>query len=150
MPTPFPQWASRPACPAIRAWRSKSPRSISYTDTTVDPDPLVFLEPDIGAFDPANPIEIRQNGNPSLGALGLNVPSLLGVGHNAPYFHNGLAQTLERVFEIHRLPGGGTIADLAGAADLLDFVRAIDGRTAIFESDADAFHEPAMPPMITQ
>ena len=100
---------------------------ISYLDPTVDPDPLVFLEPNIGAFDPANPIEIRQNGAPSLGALGLNVPSLLGVGHNAPYFHNGLAQTLEEVFEIHQLPGGGTIADLAGAEDLLDFVRAIDG-----------------------
>jgi YVTN family beta-propeller protein len=116
---------------------------ISYTDPTVDPNPLRFLEPNIGAFDPANPIEIRQNGAPSLGALGLNVPSLLGVGHNAPYFHNGLAQTLEEVFEIHQLPGGGNIADLAGADDLLDFVKAIDGRTAIFESDADPFHEPA-------
>ena len=31
----------------------------------------------------------------------------------------------------------------AGADALLDFVKAIDGRTAIFESDADAFHEPA-------
>jgi mono/diheme cytochrome c family protein len=116
---------------------------ISYLDPTVDPDPLVFLEPNIGAFDPANPIEIRQNGAPSLGALGLNVPSLLGVGHNAPYFHNGLAQTLEEVFEIHQLPTGGTIAGLAAADDLLDFVRAIDGRTAIFRSDADPFHEPA-------
>jgi YVTN family beta-propeller protein len=116
---------------------------ISYTDPTVDPDPLLFLEPNIGAFDPANPIEIRQNGNPSLGALGLNVPSLLGVGNNAPYFHNGLAQTLEEVFEIHQLPGGGTIADLAGADGLLAFLEALDGRTAIFRSDADAFHEPA-------
>jgi hypothetical protein len=116
---------------------------ISYTDPTVDPDPLVFLEPNIGAFDPANPIEIRQNGNPSLGALGINVPSLLGVGSNAPYFHNGLAQTLERVFEIHQLPTGGTIADLAAADDLLDFLRALDGRTPIFESAADPFHEPA-------
>ena len=115
---------------------------IQYTDPTVDPNPLRFLEPDIGAFDPANPIEIRQNGAASLGALGLNVPSLLGVGHNAPYFHNGLAQTLEEVFQIHQLPGGGTIAGLAGADDLLDFVKAIDGRTAIFESDADPFHEP--------
>jgi YVTN family beta-propeller protein len=116
-----------------------------YLDTTVDPNPLVFLEQNIGAFDPTNPIEIRQNGAASLGALGINVPSLLGVGHNAPYFHNGLAQTLEEVFEIHQLPGGGTIADLAGADDLLDFVKAIDGRTAIFESDADPFHEPATP-----
>ena len=89
--------ARRPACPAIRAWtftvaqiesRTSISRSIRIR--------CVFLEPNIGAFDPANPIEIRQNGAASLGALGLNVPSLLGVGHNAPYFHNGLAQTLER------------------------------------------------------
>jgi YVTN family beta-propeller protein len=116
---------------------------ISYLDEDIDPDPLVFLEPDIGAFDPANPIEIRQNGNPSLGALGLNVPSLLGVGNNAPYFHNGLAQTLDEVFEIHQLPTGGTIADLGGAGDLLEFLEALDGRTDIFRSAADAFHEPA-------
>ena len=116
---------------------------ISYLDEDIDPNPLRFLEPNIGAFDPANPIEIRQNGAPSLGALGLNVPSLLGVGNNAPYFHNGLAQTLEEVFEIHQLPTGGTIADLAAADDLLDFVKAIDGRTPIFRSDADPFHEPA-------
>ena len=116
---------------------------ISYLDEDIDPNPLRFLKPNIGAFDPANPIEIRQNGAPSLGALGLNVPSLLGVGNNAPYFHNGLAQTLEEVFEIHQLPTGGTIADLAAADDLLDFVKAIDGRTPIFRSDADPFHEPA-------
>jgi YVTN family beta-propeller protein len=115
----------------------------SYTDLTVDPAPLVFLEQNIGAFDPTNPIEIRQNGNPSLGALGVNVPSLLGVGHNAPYFHNGLAQTLEDVFDIHQLPGGGTIAGLAGAGDLLAFVRAIDGTTELFRSAASDFHEPA-------
>ena len=78
----------------------------------------------------------------ALGVLGLNVPSLLGVGSNAPYFHNGLAQTLEEVFEIHQLPTGGTIADLDAADDLLDFLRALDGRTAPFRSDADRFHEP--------
>ena len=92
----------------------RHPDPIRTPISAVDPNPLVFLEQNIGAFDPANPIEIRQNGDPSLGALGINVPSLLGVGHNAPYFHNGLAQTLEEVFEIHQLPGGGTIADLAG------------------------------------
>ena len=146
-PLPAPHRAGVPRDPGVDF---DVTQIISYTDTTVDPDPLVFLEPNIGAFDPANPIEIRQNGNPSLGALGLNVPSLLGAGINAPYFHNGLAQTLEEVFEIHQLPGGGTIADLAGADDLLDFVAAIDGRTAIFRSDADAFHEPAMPAMTTQ
>jgi YVTN family beta-propeller protein len=147
-PTPVPP--AVPGVPRDPGVDFEVTQIISYTDARVDPDPLVFLEPNIGAFDPTNPIEIRQNGNPSLGALGINVPSLLGAGINAPYFHNGLAQTLEEVFEIHQLPGGGTIADLAGADDLRAFVAAIDGRTAIFRSDADVFHEPAMPVMTTQ
>jgi hypothetical protein len=36
------------------------------------------------------------------------------------------------------------------AGDLLDFVAAIDGRTAIFHSDADPFHEPVDIPTTTQ
>jgi hypothetical protein len=123
-------------------------QSVSYTDLKVDPEPLKFLE-NIGTFNAANAIEIRQNGNPPLGVLGFNVPSLLGVGQNAPYFHNGGAQTLEQVFAMHLLPSGQTIAnDLSGADQdaLLDFLEALDGRTPIFESDADPFHEPASPP----
>jgi cytochrome c peroxidase len=102
----------------------------------------------VGTFDPANPIEIRGQGGAigqaPLGAAGFNVPSLLGVNYSAPYFHNGLAQTLEDVFAVH-LVDGVTIATLLGDGDeanLLAFLRALDGRTAHFESDGDIFTDP--------
>jgi cytochrome c peroxidase len=117
---------------------------VQYLDLKVDPNPIKFLE-NIGTFAAANPIEIRQNGQPPLGILGFNVPSLLGVGSDAPYFHNGAAQTLEEVFAIHLLPGGGTIeATLSGGDrdNLLAFLRALDGRTPIFQSDTDKFRKP--------
>ncbi|MCI0666821.1 MAG: hypothetical protein L0Y38_06265 [Methylococcaceae bacterium] len=120
-------------------------QSVSYRDPKVDPKTLQFLEI-IGTFDPADPIEIRgqggQIGQTPLGILGFNVPSLLSVNYHAPYFHNGQAQTLEEVFAQHQLPGGGTIQDLASSDLLLEFVKAIDGRTAIFKSDGDIFKDP--------
>ncbi|MGH8488646.1 MAG: hypothetical protein ACREXS_07250 [Gammaproteobacteria bacterium] len=120
---------------------------ISYKDAKLDSGTLNFLEI-IGTFDPANPIEIRGQGGAigqtPLGVLGFNVPSLLSVNYHAPYFHNGQAQTLEEVFAQHQLPGGGTIEDLAGAAVLLEFVKAIDGRTATFESQTDIFKDPTL------
>ena len=117
---------------------------ISYQDATLDPGTLKFLE-DIGTFNAANPIEIRGQAMPgqiALGTLGFNVPSLLSTNYHAPYFHNGQAQTLEDVFAQHQLPGGGTIQGLTGAAALLEFVKAIDGRTATFESQTDIFKDP--------
>ncbi len=118
---------------------------VKYQDPTLDTGILKFLE-DIGTFNAANPIEIRGQGGAigktPLGALGFNVPSLLSTNYHAPYFHNGAAQTLEEVFAQHQLPGGGTIQDLAGAAALLEFVKAVDGRTATFESQTDIFKDP--------
>lgn len=118
----------------------------SYDDLTdlLDPGVLKFLE-DIGTFFADNAIEIRQNGAPSLGVLGFNVPSLLGVGNSAPYFHNGAAQTLEDVFAQHNLPGSGTIAGTLSAEDqtaLLAFLKALDGTTAFFRSETDDFLDP--------
>jgi cytochrome c peroxidase len=119
---------------------------VQYADSKVDPNPLKFLE-DVGTFNAANPIEIRQNGQAPLGGNpgGFNVPSLLGVGSSAPYFHNGSAQTLEAVFAQHELPAGGTIETVLSAGDrqnLLAFLRALDGRTSIFQSDTDKFRKP--------
>ncbi len=117
---------------------------ISYNDPKVDLGTLTFLD-DVGTFDPLNPIEIRGQvlvGQKPLGELGFNAPSLVSINYHAPYFHNGQAQTLEEVFEQHLLPDGGKIQDLADAAALLEFVKAIDGRTAIFKSDADIFKDP--------
>lgn len=116
---------------------------VSYTDTKVDSGTLKFLD-SINTFNATNPIEIRQNGAAPLGTLGFNVPSLLGVNMNAPYFHNGSAQTLEEVFNQHGF-GAGTIGSTLNATDqssLLSFLKTIDGRTALFQSDSDIFKDP--------
>ncbi|MDD5578991.1 MAG: beta-propeller fold lactonase family protein [Methylobacter sp.] len=118
-------------------------QAVSYQDSKVDTGVLKFLE-NIGTFNAVNPIEIRQNGAAPLGALGFNVPSLLGANVNAPYFHNGSAQTLEQVFDQHGF-GSGTIATSFNAADqgnLLALLKTIDGRTPLFESDGDIFKDP--------
>lgn len=119
------------------------PQIVSYQklDKTIQ-----FLE-DIGTFDPNNPIELRGTGGAigttALGGLGFNVPSLLGVGYHAPYFHNGAAQTLEQVFSLHAL-NGGTIETQIGVADrddLLEFLISIDARTDGFRSQGDEFRD---------
>ncbi|MGH8565100.1 MAG: hypothetical protein ACREXW_13860 [Gammaproteobacteria bacterium] len=125
---------------------------VTYANAVLDSGTLRFLEI-IGTFDAANAIEIRGagapaaaagQGAPSLGSLGFNVPSLLSTGFHAPYFHNGAAQTLEQVFALHQLPGGGTIQGLGGASNLLAFLRSIDGRTPLStgRSDTDVFRDP--------
>lgn len=119
-------------------------QSVSYRDPRVDPGVLTFLE-NVGTFDPANPIEVRQNGAAPLGSAGFNEPSLLGVNSSAPYFHNGQAQTLADVFDQHALPGGATISGTFGPGDLGNletFLRTIDGRTPIFRSQTDDFKDP--------
>jgi cytochrome c peroxidase len=118
-------------------------QSLSYADAVVDAATLFFLE-DVGTFSAANPIEIKQNGTAPLGADGFNVPSLLGVGSDAPYFHNGNAQTLEDVFDQHLISGNPISAALSGPDQtaLLAFLRSLDGRTALQRSEADVFKEP--------
>ncbi len=119
---------------------------VQYVNAQLDSGTLKFLEI-INTFDPANPIEIRGTGaaigQQALGVLGFNVPSVLSVNYHAPFFHNGAAQTLEAVFPLHAL-GGGTIQDLpqADREALLVFLKALDGRTANFESEADIFNNP--------
>jgi YVTN family beta-propeller protein len=123
-------------------------QSVSYADLKLDTGSLKFLD-DAGTFDAAGAIEIRGAGaaigRGSLGGLGFNVPSLLGVSYHAPFFHNGSAETLEQVFDAHKL-GAGTIAstvnDPADRDALLTFLRALDARTATFASDADTFKNP--------
>jgi YVTN family beta-propeller protein len=118
---------------------------VKYQDSKVDTGTLNFLEV-VNTFNAANAIEIRGTGaaigQAPLGVLGFNVPSLLSTNYHAPYFHNGAAQTLEEVFAQHQLPGGGTIEGLAGAAALLEFLKALDGRTPIFTSQTDIFKDP--------
>jgi YVTN family beta-propeller protein len=119
---------------------------VSYRDALVDTGTLNFLE-NVGTFNPASPIEIRGAGGAigqgSLGAAGFNVPSLLGTGYHAPYFHDGSAPTLDDVFARHQL-AGGTIASVLAAElpNLKAFLLSIDGRTPVFISDGDIFKDP--------
>jgi YVTN family beta-propeller protein len=107
---------------------------------------IKYLE-DVGTFDVTNPLEIRDNAAAStaFGVNGFNVPSLLSINYHAPYLHRGQAQTLEEVFPLHRLPASGkTIADTLSPseqADLLVFLKSIDGTTAHFRSEGDDFRD---------
>jgi YVTN family beta-propeller protein len=121
---------------------------VSYVDAKVDTGTLKFLE-NVGTFNAAGAIEIRGAGGAigqrALGTTGFNVPSLLSTAYHAPFFHNGAAPTLEAVFNLHALPGGGTIQSVINDADratLLLFLKSIDGRTKTFISDGDIFKDP--------
>src|SRR5262249_6770052 len=49
---------------------------------------------------PKGVLEVSQNMKDlAIGATGFNIPSLLGLGVGAPYFHAGNARTLEEVFD---------------------------------------------------
>jgi DNA-binding beta-propeller fold protein YncE/mono/diheme cytochrome c family protein len=110
------------------------------TQLTVKGLVFKYLE-NVGTFNAANPIEIRQNGAAPFGAAGFNVPSLLSLRNTAPYLHNGAAPTLDAVFPLHAL-GTGTIQTALNAAqrsDLVTFLLGIDQRTDVFRSAADDF-----------
>jgi hypothetical protein len=103
---------------------------------------IKYLE-DVGTFDGTNPLEIRDNpaASTAFGRNGFNVPSLLSINYSAPYLHRGQAQTLEEVFPLHAL-GTRTIASTLTAgerADLLVFLKAIDGTTTHLRSEGDDF-----------
>ena len=113
---------------------------------------IKYLE-DVGTFDVTNPLEIRDNAAAStaFGRNGFNVPSLLSINYHAPYLHRGQAQTLEEVFPLHGLgpgrsgfPPTTTIQSQLTAqqrADLLAFLRSIDGTTPHFRSEGDEFRD---------
>lgn len=71
-----------------------------------------------------------------LGANGFNIPSLLSVHATAPYFYNGIAQTLDEVLNGSRDGNGGTqhhfVANAAQRAQLIAFLRSIDQTTPTF------------------
>lgn len=111
-----------------------------------------YLE-QVGTFNPNDPLEIRDNATAAiaLGADGINPPSLISINFHAPYLHNGAAETLEAVFPLHGLgpqgttfPPTTTIANMLTAqqqADLLVFLKSIDGTTVPFRSEGDDFRD---------
>jgi YVTN family beta-propeller protein len=103
---------------------------------------IVFFLNTALTFDPQNPLEIKNDGTLALGGLGFNNPSLLGIGHHAPYFHDGSAETLDDVFEKHFLAlPNDTIANTLGpdVGVMRDFLLSIDGTTPTFRSETDEF-----------
>ncbi|HET6164114.1 MAG TPA: hypothetical protein VFG37_10640 [Planctomycetota bacterium] len=97
---------------------------------------------DVGTFDSTRLHEVRVNPADvgarivALGANGFNIPSLIGVGTSAPYYHDGIAPTLDAVLNgsadgfgastlrtIHR------VVDAAQRARLIAFLNSIDGDT---------------------
>ncbi|MGC1951888.1 MAG: beta-propeller fold lactonase family protein [Gammaproteobacteria bacterium] len=135
-----PLAGGQPIDPGVESPAAGQIRSYTVGDATLE-----FLK-DVGTFDPANPVEIRGQGNfgaVGLGELGFNVPALLGVGYHAPYFHNGAAQNFDDVFALHVLDGG-TIEQVLGEGDranLKAFLATIDGRTAPLRSEGDEFRD---------
>ena len=113
---------------------------------------IKYLEK-VGTFDINNPIEVRDNAaaSTSFGVNGFNVPSLLSINYHAPYLHRGQAQTLEEVFPLHGLGPDGeefpptttiqTQLTAAQRADLLVFLKSIDGTTNHFRSEGDVFRD---------
>jgi YVTN family beta-propeller protein len=107
----------------------------------------------VGTFDVTNPLELRDNATAStaFGVNGFNPPSLLSINYHAPYLHRGQAQTLEQVFPLHGLGPDGmefpptttiqTQLTAAQRADLLVFLKSIDGTTAHLRSAGDVFRD---------
>ncbi len=103
-----------------------------------------YLE-DVGTFDVANPLELRDNatGSTAFGVNGLQPPSLFSINYHAPYLHRGQAPTLADVLPLHDL-GAGTIQTQLTAVDranLLVFLQSIDGTTASLRSEGDDFRD---------
>jgi hypothetical protein len=86
--------------------------------------------------------EVRFNGADisqaiaPLGANGFNIPSLLSVHETAPYYYNGLAQTLEEVLDGSKDGNGGVrhhfVTNAQARADLVKFLKSIDESTPVF------------------
>ncbi len=93
----------------------------------------------VGTFDADGPdgfgaAELRQNGGNAQGLDGFNVPSLLGIGMGAPFFHNGAAASLEQLlsndFGDHLRSGNQVFSPTEQErADLVAFLQSIDDET---------------------
>lgn len=129
-----------------------APERIAQVDggtRVVGPERVTCVIRSVGTFDGGNPLEVRADGTTAQGELGFNVPSLLGVGGTAPYFHHGAASSLEAVFTEPFAPhfragnpaflptAGATLAEQAQIADLVVFLRSIDDHTSPFSATSN-------------
>lgn len=93
---------------------------------------------DVGTFNPANPHEVRGVAavlnQPSRGALGFNIPSLLGV-HTRERFllHDGILTSFDELFNNKAHVGDNTKLKKKGNRDkLIKFLRSIDDKSTPF------------------
>jgi YVTN family beta-propeller protein len=117
-----------------------------FPNTPLGPGQFPGVLVNVGTFTPnaasGRTNEIRFNGADisqaiaPLGANGFNIPSLLSAHETGPYFYSGLATTLAQVLDGSQDGNGGTrvhfVTDAAQRADLIQFLRSIDDRTAVF------------------
>jgi hypothetical protein len=113
------------------------PNPAGGPDLLIGPERITCVVRAVGTFDAASPLEKKADGTRAQGALGFNVPSLLGVAASAPYLHHGGAATLEELFAPpfleHARSGNQAFApDAAQVADLVAFLRSIDATTVPF------------------
>jgi YVTN family beta-propeller protein len=113
---------------------------------------IKYLE-DVGTFDVTNAIELRDNAGATtaFGVNGFQPPSLFSVNYHAPYLHRGQAQTLDAVFPLHGLGAGAsgfpptttiqTELNAVDRANLLVFLKSIDGTTNSLRSAGDVFRD---------
>src|SRR4029450_10484551 len=128
------------------------PLANEFFSFTCDKNIIKYLE-DVGTFDIANPLEIRDNAAAStaFGVNGFNVPSVLSINYHAPDLHRRQARALGEVLPLDGLGPAGqefppkatiqTELTAAQRADLLVFLKSIDGTTAHFRSEGDAFRD---------
>jgi hypothetical protein len=105
----------------------------------VGPERITCVLRDVGTYDASSPLEHKPDGTRSQGALGFNVPSLLGLATSAPYFHDGSAKTLTEALSAPRyqahLQAGNTgyvPTSAQDVSDLADFLLSIDESTMPF------------------
>ncbi len=106
----------------------------------IGPERITCVLRDVGTYDASDPLEHKSDGTRSQGALGFNVPSLLGLATSAPYFHNGAAATLNDLFDARfdahtyaaAPPGNLTPQQIS---DLVVFLGSIDETTQTFAID---------------
>jgi hypothetical protein len=111
-------------------------------DLSIGPERITCVLRAVGTFDVSDPLEKKSDGTRAQGALGFNVPSLLGVGTTAPYFHHGAAATLEDVFtapfaQHYQSGNAGFSPTQQQVGDLVTFLRSIDETTLVFPVRGD-------------
>lgn len=109
------------SCHAGPAWTISSLPGTPGTLAPEGEEVVLDVLHDVGTYDPT--VDIT-------GAAGFDVPTLLGLAHTAPYFHNGSAPDLESLLA-HRGHSGPPLSE-DETADLVAFLLSIDESTEPF------------------